>query len=211
MSAALLERPASRGCVVVMGDTSDIFEGISDPAVQLALWRRYRPARLDWLDTLDWEEIDDIDAGISGPDFDVSIRQQLYDAGYPETDAGRGLGDDIVDLAARFAQVMGQRDLRLRLEVIETDACRKFHMDYVTARLLMPLCGPGTQWINLRDGVDAPIRQLACGEVGIFKGRLSVGEPTILHRSPPVAGSGDARLLLVLDPVNSKSDGALRL
>jgi hypothetical protein len=42
---------------------------------------------------------------------------------------------------------------------------------------------------------------MAIGEVGIFKGRLWAEEPSILHRSPPIAASGERRLLLVLDPL----------
>lgn len=58
----------------------------------------------------------------------------------------------------------------LRFDMIETDACRKFHMDQVTTRLLMPLSGSGTQWIDVSLGSDAPINQFGVGDVEIFKG-----------------------------------------
>jgi hypothetical protein len=49
-------------------------------------------------------------------------------------------------------------------------------------------------------GAEAPIGQMQPGQVGLFKGRLAVAEPAVLHRSPPIAGTGQRRLLLVLDP-----------
>ncbi|KTR83736.1 hypothetical protein NS277_07130 [Novosphingobium barchaimii] len=198
MTIDLLDRPITHA--VAIGETADVMASILDPAVQLALWRRDRPAALDWIDALEWDAIDDIDAHIVGPDFGAAIGPLLSDAGYLQTAQGRALCDEVAGLATRFAQVVDAAGLRLRLEVIETDACRKFHMDQVTARLLMPLSGPGTQWIETALGKDAPVNQLAVGKVGIFKGRLWVEEPAILHRSPPVATTGQTRLLLVLDP-----------
>lgn len=127
---------------------------ILDPAVQLALWQRDRPATLDWLDALEWNGIDDTDVPISGFDFGTEIEMLLREAGCPQTAYGHALSDEISSLANSFAQIIDSRQLRLRLEVIETDACRKFHMDNVTARLLMPLSGPDTQWIDAtRDGL----------------------------------------------------------
>lgn len=42
-------------------------------------------------------------------------------------------------------------------------------------------------------------RSLAPGAVGLFKGRILAGEQAIVHRSPPIAGTGEERLLLVID------------
>ena len=46
---------------------------------------------------------------------------------------------------------------------------------------------------------DETPRSLAPGAVGLFKGRILAGEQAIVHRSPPIAGTGEARLLLVID------------
>lgn len=202
MKTAMLDRPGISDGPIRIGAEPDILAAILDPEVQLALWQRQRPASLEWLDALDWDGIDDIDIGIDGPDYRASVCRLLCDAGYPQSPDGDALIDDIARLAWCFGRMMGCERLRLRLEVVETDACRKFHMDYVTARLLMPLVGPGTQWIDVRDGGDAPFRQLDLGHVGIFKGRLAVEAPAILHRSPPVAASGETRLLLALNPAH---------
>jgi len=206
--AAVIDRPvvSGPGLVAVIGDREDILSAILDPGVQLALWQRGRPDTLDWIDTLDWDEIDDIDTDIVGPHWAAQLWQFLCDAAYPQTGAGHAFVQELAQRVAQFAALFRLDRLHMRLEVIETDACRKFHMDYVTARLLMPLSGPGTQWIEADHGSDAPIHQLGAGDVAIFKGRKLVDEPAILHRSPPVAGAGQTRLLFVLDPPVETSD-----
>lgn len=205
MSARLLERQPIAGTAAAIGGTSAILSSVLDSEVQLALWQRARPPALDWIDTLDWDEIDDIDAELSAPDWTAEISSVLHEAGYPQSPDGDALARELAVCATEFASLMRCDQLNMRLEVIETDACRKFHMDHVTARLLMPLYGPGTQWIDTAHGSDAPINQLHVGDVAIFKGRLSVEQPSILHRSPPVAASGETRLLFVLNPPDTRA------
>lgn len=190
----------SRGNAVHIGVVSDGLARIAEPDVQLAIWQRDHPADLDWLDALDWSKIDDIDTHITGPDWDAEIWPRLREAGYPETADGERLTAELAQRADQFAGLMTSERLRMRLEVVETDACRRFHMDYLSARLLMPLVGPGTQWICVTDGEYPPIQELGAGDVAIFKGRLAVEKPIVLHRSPPVSQSGLTRLLFVLDP-----------
>jgi hypothetical protein len=96
----------------------------------------------------------------------------------------------------------------LRLEIVTGDACHKFHADYVPLRLITSYSGPGSQWISNEDaaalaqGVSADqleVRQILAGEVALFKGRLLTDSP-IIHRSPPIAGTGQRRLVLVINP-----------
>ena len=89
--------------------------------------------------------------------------------------------------------------MAIRLEVVDTDACRRFHTDYTTLRLLTTYRGQATQWIRV--GSPDRIEQMAAGEIGIFKGRRLLDDPPILHRSPPIGDRGESRLLLVIDPV----------
>src|SRR5690606_27544721 len=134
--------------------------------------------------------------------------------GYPDMPA---LRRDIVLLAERHAAVAGDRNVRIRLEVVETDACRKFHADYVKVRTITTYLGRGTQWIEAQsaDRVGAPdgpeIRQLDAGHVGMFKGRLWQEMPTILHRSPPIGKSNEQRLVLVIDPTPREEAAVVRL
>lgn len=120
----------------------------------------------------------------------------------------RALADDVAMLARLFCNALGLARFELRLEAVRTDSCRKFHADHVTARLITTYVGQGTDWL---DPVDAArvsaglqperINRLAAFDVGLFKGRLGTDTPAI-HRSPPIAGTGAVRLLLVLNPVS---------
>lgn len=173
---------------------------IHQPTVQLALWQRPRPLALAWLDDVDLGEIDDIDEWIEAPFRSQDLGEHLRAAGFAATPATVALAVEIARQMRGFAALTDSLRLRLRLDVVDTDACRRFHMDYVSVRLIMPLVGPGTQWTLAPGGAEAPIGQMQPGQVGLFKGRLAVAEPAVLHRSPPIAGTGQRRLLLVLDP-----------
>ncbi|WP_298198254.1 DUF1826 domain-containing protein [Novosphingobium sp.] len=198
MSTAILERAPNVGAAII-GKVAAVLRSIHHPEVQLAIWQRERPQALEWIDGLDLNTIEVIDTQIPASDCAPEISALLDGAGYPCGQDRDALAIELAAHAAGFALLMGCERLHMRLEVIDTDACRKFHMDYVTARLLMPLHGPGTQWIETAYGSDAPVNQLGLGHVAIFKGRLSVEEPAILHRSPPVASTGTMRLLFVLN------------
>ncbi|MEJ2457351.1 MAG: DUF1826 domain-containing protein [Novosphingobium sp.] len=193
MNAHLLEQTAA-----ATGTDEAILDQIMIPGTHLALWRRARPEPLGWINEIAWDTIDDLDFPVAMAALETDIAEGLTEAGYPQSDEIHSLQREIASLARRFATMMACDWIRLRLEVVETDACRKFHADVVTARLLTTLSGPATQWIE----VAAPdqINQLAAGDVAIFKGRLWAEDPMILHRSPPIAGTGDKRLLLAIDP-----------
>jgi hypothetical protein len=195
---SLLTRQAS---ALATGDSPGVLGDIVARHVHLALWRRPRPAALDWLDTLVWDGIEDLDFTVTLALLDEDVAEGLEEAGYPQDARGTALLAEVLALARRFAAIMACPALRLRLEVVDSDACRKFHADHVRARLLCTLSGRGTQWIAPAQGPQPAIHQLATGDVGLFKGRLWAEQPAILHRSPPIAAMGETRLLLVLDPL----------
>lgn len=109
------------------------------------------------------------------------------------------LAADIDDLVRCFAALTGRASVRLRLEVVEGDACRKFHADYTDVRLVTTYAGPGTD-ICRTPAEDALVTRIGTGDVALFKGKLFPGEPPVLlHRSPPIEGTGERRVVLVLD------------
>lgn len=119
----------------------------------------------------------------------------------PERDM---LVGDIAAMAAIFSEVMRASYLRLRLDVVTNNACRKFHIDALTARLICTYRGTGTQYGISRDGGDPRrIRTVPTGAPMILRGTLWPESPAsgLLHRSPPIQGKGETRLVLVLDPV----------
>lgn len=200
MSVVAPLRPVTSVMVVERGDPG-VLEAVARPDVHLAIWNRPLPAALAWLPTLDWTKIDDLDFETSVDAAEAEITEGLAEAGYPAGDRGDALLNEILGHARRFAAIQRLDTVSIRLEVIETDACRKFHADHVTARLLTTLVGSGTQWIHGAADPDTPIRQMRTGDVGIFKGRLGADPVGILHRSPPILATGETRLLLAINPV----------
>lgn len=123
---------------------------------------------------------------------------------------------DLRQVAELFFSVSQGRDLTMRLETTEEDGCPRFHVDRTHLRLLCTYRGPGTQWL-----ADAQVDRAAqssgatnddiirFGEpaqfepywVGILKGDAYPGNAGggLVHRSPPIAASGQTRVLFCLD------------
>jgi hypothetical protein len=193
--------PAMLEDVVAFGYDRTSLDVIARPKTALAIWWRPLPDAVKaGLAVLDLDTVDDVTLDL---DADAQLDDTLRDAGYPD-DVATPLAADIGLLLRRQAALTGDDRLRLRLEVIETDACRRFHADYVTLRLLCTYAGPGTQWCRAA-AADA-IYEVPTGAVGVFKGRMLLDPPTVLHRSPPIVATGGQRLILVIDPIRS-NDG----
>ena len=182
MSTVVMDQRTTVGAAAI-GQGPAILSSILQSTVQLALWQRPRPETLGWIDALDWAEIDDVNSEVTGPEWSIGIAALLSEAGYPQSAADNALTRELSERAAAFAALLKCDRLNLRL---------------------MPLHGPGTQWIDTTLGEDPPANQLTPGDVAIFKGRRAVEVPTILHRSPPIATTGETRLLLALTPSEDK-------
>lgn len=185
---------------------------ILHPGTDLVVWSRSIPRDIiAELAVLGLDDLDDILLSSPIGMLDKALSHALGEAGYPDTP---GLRADIAMLARQQAALTGDDDIRIRLEIVETDACRKFHTDYVKLRTITTYLGCGTQWTEatrpeLAGCVDGPpIRQIDTGAVAIFKGRLWEERPGILHRSPPIGGSNAQRLVLVIDPAPCKAQPA---
>jgi hypothetical protein len=116
---------------------------------------------------------------------------------------------DIEQLAGRFSALMGCDSIRLRLEGVVSDACRKIHGDYTDVRLITTYAGPGTQYIpHCKSGNEAELVDMPTGWIGLFKGRdFNPGHAPCMHRSPPIIASGERRLVLVIDTPLRSADG----
>ncbi len=147
-------------------------------------------------------------------DADVATLNDVIGHAFAEADWAPVplLAADIAKLATQFASIMQESRVSIRLEIITGDACKKFHADYVTARLISSYAGPGTQWLSNADAADLAagvpverldVRAVFAGEVALFKGRRWTDAP-IIHRSPPIAGTGQRRLVLVINSAEPK-------
>ncbi len=112
-----------------------------------------------------------------------------------------GLLADALRLARMFGALTRSDHVRIRLDGITGDACRKFHVDAVGFRLLVTYAGPGTQWtLADPDGAAAP-HDVPLGGVALFRGRERPGGH-VLHRSPPISHLPQprrVRLVLCID------------
>ncbi|MDR6786759.1 hypothetical protein J2Y58_000097 [Sphingomonas sp. BE138] len=182
---------------VVVSDTADGLHAIGAAHVALAIWAR---PTLPIVASLDLDAVDDLSFVLPfADDGDPALLADahLVAGGYPSA-AAATIGVDIAALAGLHRRIADATAITVRLDVIEGDACRRFHADYVSLRMLCTYWGAGTQWC--RTATPQTVHDLPTGTIGIFKGRLAMEAPTILHRSPPSHTGCDPRLLLVLDP-----------
>jgi hypothetical protein len=98
------------------------------------------------------------------------------------------LAADMTQLALVFAAITRQQRVRIRLDGVTHDACRRFHMDATGLRLLCTYRGAGTQWTLCGPDCRAPHQAPACS-VALIKGSRHEPPPPegCLHRSPPVS------------------------
>ena len=199
--ATLLARPAR------LSDNSSVLAEIRDPECSLAVWQR--PAIADFSPLVAGVP-QDLRFVSDAASLAETLVRALDDAGFGGDAAlHRALAEDAAQLARLFCKAMDLAAFELRLEVVRSDSCRKFHADYVTARLITTYHGEGTDWLDEADAARVAagaepqrVGRLATFDVGLFKGRLGTDNPAI-HRSPPIADTPvAARLLLVLNPVS---------
>jgi len=194
---ALLEFPAK------LSVSPHVMGAIHEEGCNLAVWERGANPSFTVLLAA---EPEDVRFAATLAQLRERLPGELDQAGYPDTPERLALIEDIVDLAQRYGALMDLETLSVRLSIITTNRCRKFHADYVKARLITTYVGTGTQWIDTQDAVrlargETPhrVHTMNPGDVGLFKGRIWTQTPAI-HRSPPIEGTGETRLMLVLDP-----------
>lgn len=196
---------------IAIGSSESTLNRIHDAEVSLAIWSREPLAGLGpWLDAHPSDRLPE--GHIIGPVACVAARLSalcdLVDIGDgPER---RALIADVAQLARVFASLAGGPDVDLRLEAVDHDSCWRFHRDHVGYRLNATYRGPGTQWLppELSDRAlrgqrryRGPLHELPRFAAGLFKGVTRAGPKAIVHRSPPVAGSGQTRLFLCINEV----------
>lgn len=191
-------------------ETPEALSAIRDPGCAAVIWRRQpAPGVQAWIDALDPAGLP-VTRSILRPDAVEGALRHLFDeAGLSESAERSWLEADIADLASRFARLMEARFLRVRLDRVTTNACSKFHIDAVHARLICTYRGRGTQYgISIDGAQPTRVFEVATGAPMILRGTLWPETPRtgLLHRSPPIAGTGETRLVLVLDPIFDLED-----
>lgn len=190
---------------VAVADDPAFLTAFLQPGCAAAIWRRQTALHVqNWLDGLDPQNLPRGRVILRPDAVQDTVAHLCDDAQLPEGSERDWLEDDITILAEIFSDLMSAPYLRLRLDVVTTNACRKFHIDALTGRLVCTYRGTGTQYGMSTDGADPKrIFTVQTGAPILLRGTLWPAQPPsgLLHRSPPIEGSGESRLVLVLDPV----------
>ena len=176
---------------------------IGEVGVAAAIWNRAPdPDFAAWIDALPPERLPSLRAAMPHSRADEAVIAACDGAGLAACRERDLLADDVAALALLFARAAGAPMIRVRLDVVLTDSCRKFHVDNVRLRLLCTYRGPGAEYgVAPRGETPDKIDRAPRGASALFRGRRWPGETTgLVHRSPPIAGTGVTRLLLVIDP-----------
>lgn len=210
---------------VVVGTTPRVMTSIRRRPVNLVVWQRAPSAVLHEAAAALAEHDLRIDVELNDP---APHRLASLLPSRVASSARDVIARDVSDLCLRFARQMGVHRLRLKLETVATDECRLFHVDHVRWRLVTTWIGPGTDWIENdacrrehlggRGLVGRPpadvintaivadwtrVHRLDRCSVALCRGLQAAtpAVPALVHRSPPIDGTGLVRLRLVIDAV----------
>lgn len=134
-----------------------------------------------------------------------------------------GLSEDVALIVDMFCCLFDVEEAGLRLTMLDSAMCPKFHVDQIPCRLVTTYTGIATQWLESKDidrsklgraSVDIAddlsglfnnelaIKQMQAGDVGLLKGSGWKGNESagLVHRSPGLM-LNERQLLLTLDLV----------
>ncbi len=161
----LTAQPLSRGSI--LSQPISIMTRTLDPTITAAL-DAVEPGRLPRLRLIGGVE-----------QLRRELARSLNEAGFGPKWLAEWLSSDAIFLARLYEDITRTSKLRLRLEAVEDNACRKFHADHVRFRLVTTYRGPGTEWIPpdllaiSSEGATFPasaIRRLDRGCVAVMRG-----------------------------------------
>lgn len=209
MSQAAVKIPESADVVSVV-DQFDDLRDIWSPEVAVAICNRTPNSGLHrWLANLDPEKLPKGRVSITLDEVETAVAGMFEDVQVAEDPHVQLLASDVAAQATAFVNIMDIKRFTMRFDVVTNNACRKFHQDNVTARMLCAYRGRGTQYGVCDTGPEPDvIEDMQTGAVGLFKGRRwpGYGASAIYHRSPQIEGTGETRLLLVIDTSSCDPD-----
>ncbi len=195
---------------VSVSTASEGLAAIHDPNCAAALWTRATlPSFQNWLDALDPLNLPTARIILRPSRVEIALTQICASVGTPAGEHRDRLIEDISAQAQIFADLVAASYLRLRLDAVTTNACSKFHMDALTARLICTYRGRTTQLGQAARGeMPTDIYDVPQSSPLVLRASKwpTAGATNLLHRSPPIEGSGETRLVLVLDPVHDPDD-----
>jgi hypothetical protein len=207
--ARLSRRRSATDAAIIHAVRLEDLDQIHVPAVELVIWQRQLVAGLSaWLAELHPEQCPDGRLLVPSDACRAAFTALLDEADTPTGSMRDSFLADLVSLSEAFCRTMDTDVLDIRLETVRHDGCWKYHRDHVPARLLTTYRGPGTQWVRPEHSEAALLQQKTYGDpveqfsehaVGLFKGNTTEHGRGIVHRSPPILGTGATRILLCLN------------
>lgn len=201
-----------------LGASPDVLSSVEMPDVNLAVWRRWI-ASTHFRALRAWAEK-------PGAAFDAKIYPKTFDSSaltssMPDSLAS-WLQKDIDSLLQLFSEFTGSERVRVQFHAVQSDQCRKYHIDNLRYRMITTYAGPGTEYVpetyvnrhalerSFGDHTSANraiVRDerfvfRACpGDVLLMKGLGASPKMGAVHRSPPIEGTRARRVVLVLSTV----------
>ncbi len=203
--SATIDTP--RGLVRGVGitQTPDGLRMLKDPDCAAAVWQRTPlPEFQNWIDDLDPDLLPSTRVFLRPNTVQAAVTDICDIQGLQKSVHRQRLIEDIAALAQIFSSIITAPYIRLRLDRVTTNACRRFHIDAITARLVCTYRGTGTQLGTSQQDTDpTQIFTVPTGSPVLLRGTRWPEQPSagLLHRSPPIEGSGETRLVLVIDPI----------
>lgn len=184
---------------------------ISAPETDAVVWQRELPLGVSrWLNQMQPGRLPSARMVLKPADIETCLADVFARLGHDPSEELNWLASDIRRMGQVVSALTKTSWLRLRLDPVSNNACARFHIDFVTARLICTYRGPGTEF-GESDGAAPPseIETVPTGMPILLKGKLwPQSRPVSLqHRSPPIAGTGTTRLLMVLEGVDASEIG----
>ena len=200
----LVDTPVQRTIIRSIEDLDQI-DAIQNATTEAIIWTRTLSSSIqDLLDKLTDGNMPEGQFVLKLADIRSCISQLFTEAGHASHQGISWLIDDIVLLAGELGRTFESSYIRIRIETITDDACRKFHTDNVEARLICTYSGPGTEYGFCHNGGEPDrIFRVPTGQPILLKGMKWPGDVDrfLKHRSPPIAGRGVTRLVVAWEPV----------
>lgn len=172
------------------------------------LWQRTLPQAVqDWLDQIPDTSLPSGRFRLAPTEISTCIETMFGEVGIANHAALSWLCRDAERLSLRVADLHSVSSVRLRVEAVIDNACSRFHIDNVVARLICTYRGPGTQLSLCKTEADET-ETVPTGAPILLKGKQWPQDDDVAlhHRSPPIEGTGMSRLVLVLDPIHEDDE-----
>jgi len=170
-----------------------------------------------YLNTLLSKGFNKLNTLLNVEDFDALFDQHFKPFQIKHETGHNLLKEDIKKLLLQFSKICNNPSMKIFFGIVDTDMCRRFHVDMYELRMLCTYLGQGTQWLqndNINydslnnygdnEGIvlnEKDIKQLNASDVAIIKGALYPNSTVggLAHRSPRIENLNQKRIILRVD------------